>query len=312
MGDLWKQLTKSLSPQWLLFSFMPAFAFWFLALGGWAVHEHKLRQLIQKPGVFESVIFLVLVVLSAWILSMLSKNIVMFFEGYLLPSRLRKKFLAREIRKWETMRKRWATLVRELKNKNRRDADYIDKLNQFRMIDSILVYNFPSRRENIMPTDIGNILKASEEYPRLRYGIDPIVLWEHLYSQLPPEMKGSIDTAFNEMALMLTSSLLSFLLAVEWFALAALKAVTTGDMVKWLLAFLFLFMFLLFSIDFYKISVIAALKFSKLIRASFDLYRDKLAKELGYELPKSLSKELKFWRAITLFFYRGIPPEGIK
>ncbi len=277
MGDIWKQFTKSVSPQWLLFSFMPAFTFWFLAIGGLAVHEKKLRELIQNPGVFESVIFLVVVVVSAWILSMITKSTVMLFEGYFLPSKMKQKLLRMQIKKWKKLREKWQNLIKELKSKKQKDPEYINILNQFRMVDTLLVYNFPLKKENIMPTNIGNILKASEEYPRLRYGIDPIVLWEHLYMQLPDELKSALDTSFNEMFLMLTSSVLSFVLGIEWAALSFMKAFSTGSAFKVALALFFFLVFTLFAINFYKVSIVAALKFSRLIRTSFDLYRGKLA-----------------------------------
>lgn len=313
MGDIWKQLTKSLGPQWLLFSFMPSFAFWFMAIAGWAVHEHRLKALMQNPGVFESIIFLVLVIITAWVISLLSKTTVMFFEGYLLPPRLRRKMLAQKIRRWEEMRAKWEKLFAELHKKKHEDEDYADKLNQFRLLDSMLVYNYPSRKENIMPTDLGNILKASEEYPRLRYGIDPIVLWEHLYVQLPSEIRSAIDTSFNEMVLMLRTSLLSAMLGVEWVVLAMLKGITDANPAKFGLALLFLAIFGFLMKDSYRISLVAALKFSKLIRTSFDLYRDKLAEALGIELPDDVENERRVWHRVTRFIYRGIPlKRGVK
>ncbi len=313
MGDIWKQLTKSLGPRWLLFSFMPSFAFWFLTVGGWAIHEHKLRLMMQNPGVFESVVFLVVVILSAWLMTLLSKTTVMLFEGYLLPSGIRRRLLGRKIRKWKNLLNLWEKLLLQLNHKKRDDEDYSDILNQFRMIDSMLVYNYPSRKENIMPTDLGNILKASEEYPRLRYGLDPVVLWEHLYLQLPSDLRDALDVSFNEMVLMLRSSILSAVLGIEWFIFTIFKGIYPLNYLKLGMALLFLFVFSTFALDFYRVSLAAALKFSKLIRTAFDLYRARLAKAFGYELPEELEKEREFWNNLTLFIYRGIPTKpGLK
>ena len=63
---------------------------------------------------------------------------------------------------------------------------------------------YPARRALVMPTKLGNILRAAELYPLLRYNVDAVVTWPRLQSLLPEEFasglrdaKASVDLLLN-------------------------------------------------------------------------------------------------------------------
>lgn len=53
----------------------------------------------------------------------------------------------------------------------------------------------PQQPERSMPSQLGDILRAAEDYPRERYGLDPIVLWPRLYPQLSEPLCGALGAA---------------------------------------------------------------------------------------------------------------------
>ena len=58
--------------------------------------------------------------------------------------------------------------------------------------ESALRERFPEE-ERLLPTALGNVLRAAEERVGRRYGIDTVVLWPRLFPLLPPEHARDVD-----------------------------------------------------------------------------------------------------------------------
>src|SRR5665213_2035688 len=69
--------------------------------------------------------------------------------------------------------------------------------------------SFPVKESSILPTRLGNVIRAFEGYPNARYGIDAIVLWPRLVQKLPKEFTESLDAAKSSFDFMLNGSVLS-------------------------------------------------------------------------------------------------------
>jgi hypothetical protein len=106
-----------------------------------------------------------------------------------------------------------------------------------------------------MPTLLGNLLRAVEEYPGRRYGLDAVVCWPRLYLLLPEATQkeiGAVRERLNESTRLLAWSLLFLVWTIwQWWALL-------GLVVAWLA---------------YRGMVIAAGVYGDLVRAAFDLHR---------------------------------------
>ena len=189
-------------------------------------------------------------------------------------------------------------------------------LKQLRQIDEIeyrrrTYYEFPvpsadefESGRSLMPTKLGNALKASEVYSNARYSADAVVLWPRLYQVLPKEFQGQVNTAEVSVGFGLTISFLSGLFAV----VAGIIMLGQGRSIG---------LFLLFVLGSFAVSWMAyiaafhaALPYGELIRTGFDLYRGKLLEELGFEKldkpdPKKPLEARQLWKEINLFVYRG-------
>ena len=61
----------------------------------------------------------------------------------------------------------------------------------YRRLDSELA-RLPIKRDHMMPTLLGNIMRAVEEYPSLRYGLVASVCWPRLFPLLSDELRLSL------------------------------------------------------------------------------------------------------------------------
>lgn len=65
---------------------------------------------------------------------------------------------------------------------------------------------YPTHRDDVMPTLMGNVLKASQARVQLRYNIDALVLWPRLQPVLQKDSAEPIQSAKTSLDLMLTVS----------------------------------------------------------------------------------------------------------
>ncbi|MFI6290805.1 hypothetical protein ACIBEJ_04430 [Nonomuraea sp. NPDC050790] len=84
---------------------------------------------------------------------------------------------------------------------------------------------YPDDPVDVAPTAIGNILLAAEQHPRLRYGLDPVVIWSRLQPLLPDAFATALKDAKASLDLMLT---LTAYLVVAGVPVAVLAAAGAG------------------------------------------------------------------------------------
>ena len=53
----------------------------------------------------------------------------------------------------------------------------------------------------------------------------------------------------------------------------------------------------------------AAVSYGQLIKGAFDVFKGDLLEKMGYEQPKSLDEEKKFWENLGKFIYRNFPQD---
>ena len=56
----------------------------------------------------------------------------------------------------------------------------------------VQLHYFPIR---VMPTQLGNILRAAEERPKNQYGLDTFICWPRLWLLLPESIKAELTEA---------------------------------------------------------------------------------------------------------------------
>ena len=154
-------------------------------------------------------------------------------------------------------------------------------------------------RPDVLPTRLGNILRAAERYPAERYGIDPIILWPRLYPLLPEQFRND----YGEFAETYEFSIV----------LAALTTVCTGTIAAAELLTVqppFLFAVtviggLLVSLAFYRAGCSSARLYAEQLRTAFDVYRHELV--ALYPSVANLADDRQKFAAIQAVILFGDP-----
>lgn len=173
---------------------------------------------------------------------------------------------------------------------------------EYERLYEALYFNFPQESVRILPTRLGNILRAAEEYGESAYNLDAPTVWPRLVPHLPKEFQARLQQSTTPLTTMLFSSMLSFLFAVlsgSWIALTSQN---------WLLLAGVVISGVLLSIWFYESTLQRATEYGLLIRTAFDLYRHELLKAIDVPLPPSPREERTLWDQLTAWWYLGEPP----
>lgn len=300
-------------------------------------------------------IFLVAVIIG-FTLSSLNTYIYKLFEGYVLANQL--AFLRNvEIRRARQFICKREGVVKKIKQLERR----LDAWNEVQMpkrqkktIDSIenrirtlkaerdtisseYDQRYPPYEYLILPTRFGNILRASETYPQVRWGIDAVIMWPRLIYAAAISPKGDeylakVDISNDQCSFLLNSSLLAGLfsgLAVIVAMYQSLLLCLKSQGIKELLYFIpvdselhiyqqRIIVYIIVSVlalavfwFFYTASLYNVSQYGNLIRSTYDLFHLQLLKVLRLddllpdELPDNTHHEKEIWRRVCEFIEIG-------
>lgn len=154
----------------------------------------------------------------------------------------------------------------------------------------------------LLPTRLGNILRAAEHYAIDRYNADLFLLWPRLYRVFPDAFARNLEESRARMEFLLVVSFWS-----GAFALATLVSLIWTDAAASLTALCFLTGTGL-SYATYSTSLPAAEEYGDRLRAGFDLYRFALLEQLRLKEPESLADEQDVWGAFQSVIVFGEPP----
>lgn len=281
LKELLDRATSLLERRFLKNAFLPVLtlliAIPLVGLAGTGRFEEAFRAYAEATGSVQAVTIPLLFVV-AWFLGSLVasqwRNVIRLYEGYPLLNLGRTSSLA--IR-WHARRRQ--------------------ELNQVGDSNS-LYYLYPSE-EDLLPTRLGNILRAGEQYGRYRYGADAILVWPRLYHLLPAEFVSDVEEFRAQLEFLLVVSLwwIAFSSATGiWLVIGgappALFLVTfTGGMVLAYAA--------------YVSALPAAVEYAEQIRAGTDLYRLELLSQLRITAPENLRSEQLRCEALLDFIATG-------
>ena len=160
--------------------------------------------------------------------------------------------------------------------------------------------NYPERRNLILPTRLGNVIRSFEFYPGREYRIDSIAMWPRLVAIIPKDYAVAVDDAKTTFDFMLNCSLLSLILTVSILLAGVVYPAQLNSLsatVYWLgnvACFAALFYF------FYRLSIDRVSAWGSMVKGAFDLYRSDLLKKLGYKHePATRQKERELWETIS-------------
>ncbi|MFC3991189.1 hypothetical protein, partial [Actinoplanes siamensis] len=165
--------------------------------------------------------------------------------------------------------------------------------------DPELFLCYPRRADRVLPTRLGNIIRAGEEHAD-RYGIDGVAAWPRLYVALPRPFVETfaVTAAAVEGAAVISSLGAVFSLAGGGLATALLGPVPAAATVLAGAAV---------AAGGYRAAARAAVPYAQLIRTAFDVHRFALLEAMRLELPTGFAQEREQWRQLGKIWYGGWP-----
>jgi uncharacterized repeat protein (TIGR01451 family) len=155
---------------------------------------------------------------------------------------------------------------------------------------------FPDKPGLVLPTRLGNVVRAFERYPTVQYEIDAIYFWPRLVAVIPGDYATAIDAERTSFVFLLTVSFLCAVLALAT-VLAGLLYLPSSPGVRVALpaaAFAGLSYWL------YGRLLRRGQGWGEMVKGAFDLYRWELLKQLGYHQElRTRSGERALWKQIT-------------
>ena len=155
---------------------------------------------------------------------------------------------------------------------------------------------FPSQDHEIMPTKLGNAIRAFQSYPYKTYGLDGPPNWSRVEALVTENEKEALAEALTTFAFWLNLIVLTAAATIYiWVAdvlgrphstgstaLLTLVSATAGALVAW---------------GAYCASVGAAINWGASVRAAYDLHRLELYERLGLKRPRTEEEEEEIARA---------------
>jgi uncharacterized repeat protein (TIGR01451 family) len=171
------------------------------------------------------------------------------------------------------------------------------------------LWHYPDEKGLVLPTRLGNELRAFERYPSVEYKMDAILLWPRMVAVIPPDYAGTIGDARTSLVFLVNLSFLSAVLAVVTLTAGLfylppslvtrvlVPAAAFGALSRW----------------FYTLALGAARGWGELVKGAFDLYRWKLLEQMGYDQkPRTRDAERALWDEITQQGLYGDKPLTLK
>jgi hypothetical protein len=312
--------------RWVTTVFTPAFIFW---LGGLATAIQRFKwptKLIEKFTSYSDltkiaalVAILFVITTFAFIIQKLDLVVLRFLEGYwpqwmgqqrVQHYRHRREKLNRESQELrETQSERQEERQELQKTIDTQGADILNAKERKRYLvlqESLLTWpeqtnlarirqslrEMPTADVDLMPTRLGNLLRAAERQPLNKYGLDAIVCWSRLWMLLPDAVKKDLQEARTDLNTAARVWLWSILfcgwslLGQSWWTT---WPIAVGLISAWWA---------------YQWAIDAARTYGELIEASFDLYRHLLYQSIRWNLPPDPQVEYRVGGELTRYLLR--------
>jgi hypothetical protein len=154
---------------------------------------------------------------------------------------------------------------------------------------------FPAE-DDLLPTRFGNTIRAWEIYPDVVYGIEAVEGWNRLAAVITKDYQTLVNEAKVQTDFWLNLWCLGFLVAVEYFCLAAYAGISDGISEYWHMLW-FLPVILLFPLFTSWGARTAAIEWGNYVKSAFDTFLPELGKKLGFPPIITHEQELELWRS---------------
>jgi hypothetical protein len=260
----------------------------------------KLADVLAEKSTLGATLSLVII----WILSILlmsfNRPLIRLLEGYGNSNPLR-IFLARQQEEFKAKAEPHLQAVNNVLGARRRGIQESETFSELSVWYA--VRDFPEELDLVLPTRLGNVMRAYERYPDVVYGIEAIALWPRLFMIIPEESRERIRESEGLFIFCVNMLLGSFLILITSTVMLimsyyyqGLAGLTNG--LSWAT------MAVLISAVFFAwyswwVLPDAARQRGEQVKSTFDIYRGQLAEALGFDLPKTEAEERRMWRLVS-------------
>ncbi len=168
--------------------------------------------------------------------------------------------------------------------------------------------SMPRKADDAMPTSFGNAIKSFETYAREVYGVDAVAVWPRLSCVASKEYSSVVAEARTQVDFLVNCTVVSFLTSGASIILLIDRShsfrIFSGTYFSWFVASS------LIGLAFYKLAVYSIPAWGELVNAGFDCYLPPLAKQLGFDLPKTSALRRQFWRDFSEQVVYRLRPDG--
>jgi hypothetical protein len=280
-----------------------------------------------NPLVPSGLFALLFTIILGFTLTSLNTFFLKLFEGYVLLHRVPyfRKNQQRSSKKLQQKIRNINNWIEHLENQHQEALNsQIEKLKDRRYgLLTLFDSQYPSRVEDVLSTPFGNILKAAEEYPRSRYGIDAVPMWPRLIHVIPDKYDAKIEGSHNQLSFLVNCSILSVCFALlcagaavyqsllAWLTakthwVGFFPAVTEESTQKWVFVYVLVAVLSLgIAAVFYRAALFSVGEYGSMIRSAYDLFRFDLFTQLHLPLPEVNGDEYNQWVKISEFMNIG-------
>jgi hypothetical protein len=163
--------------------------------------------------------------------------------------------------------------------------------------------DFPEELELILPTRLGNVMRAYERYSDVVYEIEAIAIWPRLFMIIPEEARERIresEGLFHFSVNMLFTSIVTLATSGGMIisTLCHEGLVGLANTISWPIILVLAFGAFFAWFSWWRLPD-AARQRGEEVKSAFDLYRAELADALGFELPATEAEERRMWRLVS-------------
>jgi hypothetical protein len=281
----------NLADEWIKTLFTPAFVFWLggglaaLQRWGWDAAVVEFQKLQEPLPLVLGILVLLTVAASGFVVQQFDFTVLRLLEGY-WPGWLNP--LAGWLVKGQ--RRRFKRIDQQLQTLNRQGLATLTPQEREAYIQADLDLGEFPELGRLLPTRLGNILRAAEDHCAAKYGLDAIICWPRLWLLLPEATKTELSQARQQL---------------------------NGTVRIWVWGMLFLIWAPLFGIWWplplglgtawlaHRWLIQTARVYGDLIEAAFDLYRLQLYQAVRWPLPSTPAEERVLGQALTDYLWHG-------
>lgn len=291
LGDL----TGVFSRYFVVGFFLPAFAslvaLWICATSKFeprVLHHHTQATQVLILGGFAVIVGLAL--------SGLSYHITRAFEGYPLMRLSGRRVLGNIPRLAIRLQARSFDRLQRV-----RDNDAASQVARARAAARLDAF-FPDARDKLLPTRLGNTVRAFERYSNSRWNLDGITIWPRIYAVLPDDERNIHVDAQIDLYVFVNASFGALIVGICLIVDKALNRAAPA--VEWPL---YVIPFVV-SYIIYRAAIAPAVNWGLAVRSSIDMHRLEVYARLGVRDPTSFSDERVLAEKISQLLLFGKPP----